>query len=235
MATFVAAESASPTQLLDVVVAACDWLNTGFLIASGSGHLLFANESAAELLASRDGLSVGESGQVEIGLVDSAGSLGSTSSLETLLTEARRNNGQIVSVLRPSGKLPLTLTMRPTPPTPGSSATENDRVLVIVHDPERVVQVGYRELRDLYGLTVTEARITNLLMQGNSIEECAALLGVRRSTVKMHLRNLYGKTGVQRQGELVSLMFKTFGNIRSQRALPQVERRVPEANQVTAY
>jgi DNA-binding CsgD family transcriptional regulator len=234
MATLGAAESASPTQLLDVVVAAFDWLNTGFLITSGSGQLLFANESAEELLRARDGLHADESGQVRTGPADSARSIDGASAFGTLLAEARRNSGLIVSILRPSGKLPLTLTMRPSPAEPGPADADDDRVLILVHDPERPVQVGYCELRDLYGLTVTEARITNLMMQGKSIEECTALLGIRRSTVKMHLRNLYGKTGVQRQSELVSLMFKSFGNIRSsQPKWPHGEKRV-QANQTTA-
>ena len=232
MATFVAAESPSPTRLLDVVVAAFDWLNTALLITSASGELLFANQSAEELLKARDGLSVDADGHVSAGVVESARAVESAATFSTLLAEARRNNGLIVSILRPSGKIPLTLTISPAPAAPSSFDT-HDRVLILVHDPERPIQVGYDELRDLYGLTVTEARITNLMVQGKSIEECAEALGVRRSTVKMHLRNLYGKTGVQRQPELVSLMFKSFGNIRSQSASPQSEPAVKGTNLVT--
>ena len=51
-------------------------------------------------------------------------------------------------------------------------------------------------------------------MQGKTTEDCIHHLGIRRTTIKMHLCNLYGKTGVQRQGELVSLLFKSFGNLR---------------------
>src|SRR5207302_4654814 len=54
-------------------------------------------------------------------------------------------------------------------------------------------------------------RLANLLMQGTSLEYCCAELGIRRPTACSHLRQLFKKTHVQRQSQLVSLLLKSIG------------------------
>jgi DNA-binding CsgD family transcriptional regulator len=215
MAALLAHKSAPPTALLDAVVAAFDWLHAGFLISNTSGQLLFANDAAGKILAAGDGLVLDESGRLTTKAPAGMPGQSSAGDFRSLLALARKRKGLIVSVARRHGRLPLTLTMRPTHPQPAHTTdTEAGTVLVLLHDPERSSSAGLMGLRELYGLTMTEARLANLLMQGKTIEDCTGLLGIRRTTVKMHLRNLYGKTGVQRQSELVALLFTSFGNIR---------------------
>jgi len=59
-------------------------------------------------------------------------------------------------------------------------------------------------LRLLFGLTRSEARVARLLAQGTRSEAVAETLGVSVATVNFHLRNLFQKTGVTRQSELVA-------------------------------
>ncbi|HBB77316.1 MAG TPA: DNA-binding response regulator [Pseudomonas sp.] len=59
-------------------------------------------------------------------------------------------------------------------------------------------------LRLLFGLTRSEARVARLLAQGIRSEAVAEELGVSVATVNFHLRNLFQKTGVTRQSELVA-------------------------------
>jgi DNA-binding CsgD family transcriptional regulator len=221
MPTLLDCKSTKPTQWLNTVVAAFDWLHAGVLISNASGELLFANDAAEQILDSKDGLALDENGRVTARSTGSIPTTGCVGEFRAMLTAAQKRNGLILSVARPSGRLPLTLTLRPThressPMVQGEEGT----VFVLIHDPERLAHAGVAGLRELYGLTLTEARLANFVMQGKTIEDCAGLLGIRRSTVKMHLQNLYGKTGVQRQSELVSLMFKTFGNIRCSQQSP---------------
>jgi DNA-binding NarL/FixJ family response regulator len=61
-------------------------------------------------------------------------------------------------------------------------------------------------LRLLFGLTRTEARVALLLAKGLRTEEVAGELGVSNSTVAFHLRNLFSKTGVTRQTDIVALV-----------------------------
>jgi DNA-binding CsgD family transcriptional regulator len=236
MARLLAHKSTHPAHLLDTVVAAFDWLDAGFLIANAAGQLLFANEAAARILEAQDGLALDAAGKITTGLVESTGGPSEMEDFPTILAAARKRSGLIISVQRPSGKLPLTLTLRPTRPEPSRSTNaEAGTVQVLVHDPERTASAGLTGLRELYGLTITEARLATLIMQGKTTEDCTGLLGIRRTTVKMHLRNLYGKTGVQRQSELVALLFASFGNVRCGKpAQSTVREMVPPSPQENA-
>jgi DNA-binding CsgD family transcriptional regulator len=58
----------------------------------------------------------------------------------------------------------------------------------------------------LYGLTPTEMRVCFELAQGVSPPELVEILGVSANTIKTHLKHIFAKTGVTRQGELIRLM-----------------------------
>ncbi|MBV2145075.1 response regulator transcription factor [Falsochrobactrum sp. TDYN1] len=59
-----------------------------------------------------------------------------------------------------------------------------------------------------YGFTPAEIRITQALTQGRKLTQIAVDLGVSRSTVAFHMRNIFQKTGTGRQAELVALLLK---------------------------
>ena len=214
------AKIAESTVSLDTVVAAFEWLSAGFLICDASGRLVFANEYGGRILESRDGLGLDEDGRVTMRVVDSSLPTSSAMDFRAALTAASKRKGLIVFLARPSGRLPLTLILRPagiprtTGPENARSNADTGPMLVLLHEPDLPGDAALTVLRELLSLTLTEARLAHLLMQGKTTEDCIHLLGIRRTTIKMHLCNLYGKTGVQRQGELVSLLFKSFGNLR---------------------
>jgi DNA-binding CsgD family transcriptional regulator len=89
---------------------------------------------------------------------------------------------------------------------------------MVLLDPEFSVDAEETQLRELYGLTFTEARLAKLLMDGKTVEGCCKELGVRSSTVRMHVRNLFHKTGVRRQSQLISLLLKSIGLMRTKDA-----------------
>ncbi|MCB5412323.1 response regulator [Pseudogemmobacter faecipullorum] len=64
-----------------------------------------------------------------------------------------------------------------------------------------------KTLSAIYGLTTTEARISLLLAGGAKPAAIAATLGVSATTVAFHLRNIFEKTGADRQATLVGLLF----------------------------
>lgn len=59
-------------------------------------------------------------------------------------------------------------------------------------------------LRMLFGLTRAEARVARLLAQGLRPEAVADELHVSAATINFHVRNLFQKTGVTRQSDLVA-------------------------------
>ena len=110
---------------------------------------------------------------------------------------------------RGSEKRPLTVMVRSLSTL--SSKDPGVCHLIFILDPQRPLRVPEDGLRQLFGLTPCEARLANLLMEGNSLEACCEQLQIRPSTARMHLSNLFAKTGVQRQGQLVSLLAQTLG------------------------
>ncbi|MGA0607277.1 helix-turn-helix transcriptional regulator [Phenylobacterium sp. VNQ135] len=67
---------------------------------------------------------------------------------------------------------------------------------------------GAREtyLRDTHQLSPQETRIVLHLVDGGSVQSCAAALEVAESTVRTHLKSIFAKTGVRRQAELRGLL-----------------------------
>jgi len=63
-----------------------------------------------------------------------------------------------------------------------------------------------RQLRDAWGLSAQEARVTLRLIDGATVAECAADLGVAESTVRSHVKAVFAKTGRTRQSQLATLL-----------------------------
>lgn len=61
-------------------------------------------------------------------------------------------------------------------------------------------------LRDLFGLTLAEARVAICLHNGLSVNDAAEQAGVRISTVRDQLSSIFSKTRTSRQSELVSIL-----------------------------
>jgi DNA-binding NarL/FixJ family response regulator len=59
-------------------------------------------------------------------------------------------------------------------------------------------------LTDLFELTRSEARLTQALVLGNSLESSAQNIGVTLSSARTYLKRVFSKTATSRQGELVS-------------------------------
>jgi DNA-binding CsgD family transcriptional regulator len=211
-----AVPEAGPYHLLMAGFEALDLVNVGLLVTSTTGQLLLANRSAEQILDTRDGLELTPRGGIRT-------SLKSIPALNVLLdaagkSQASESSDSIVAIRRPSGKRPLTLVIRSVQAvaTPNPDHT-TPTALVFVLDPEFPVETAESELRQLYGLTSTEACLANLLMEGKTLDECCELLGIRRSTARTHLQHLFEKVGVQRQSELVSLLLKSIGLVRAGR------------------
>ena len=56
-----------------------------------------------------------------------------------------------------------------------------------------------------FSLTTAETRLIESLLAGHSLKETAATLGIAMTTAKTHLDNIFQKTGVRRQAELMLL------------------------------
>lgn len=201
-----------PYHLLVAGFEALDLVNVGLAVTSAAGQLLLANRTAEEILKLRDGIELGPTGLVRT-------SLKCTPSLNSLMDTVIKAGGgsrdSVLPVRRPSGKRPFTAVVRAVEGAVTDSDPLSPATLLFILDPEFSVETVEAELRQLYGLTSTEASLANLLMEGKALDECCKILDIRRSTARTHLQHLFEKVGVQRQSELVSLLLKSIGLVGS--------------------
>ena len=63
-----------------------------------------------------------------------------------------------------------------------------------------------RQPAERYGLTVAQARVTELLVTGCSNREIATKLGLSEGTVKVHVTAIYRALGVSRRSQALVLL-----------------------------
>jgi DNA-binding CsgD family transcriptional regulator len=195
--------------LAEAILGALDLLTAGVVMVNSGSQVLFMNRVAEDILSESDGLEIVS----DILQVSTDGSLAPIQEvLRAQIGFFSTSTPEVVSVcVRRSSGTPLTVVVRTASALVGNGNSANATTLVFILDPDRPVGISRADLRQLYGLTYTESNLVNWLVDGKTLEECRVLLGVRPSTVRMHLRNVLGKTGTASQGELVWLLFKNLG------------------------
>jgi DNA-binding CsgD family transcriptional regulator len=210
--------SSRSREILAASLKALDLLDIGMAVTNSSRQLLFANQTAEHILVTRDGVEVAANGVVDTLTKACRPSLGEVMRevVRAAISGVSEPKDAILAVERRDGTRPLTLLIRSVIEPLSRLDRSDPALLVFLFDPTGPVRATESGLRQLYKLTATEARIASLLMEGKTLDDCCEDLDIRPSTARMHLGNLFAKTGVQRQGQLISLFLKSFGMLRSE-------------------
>jgi DNA-binding CsgD family transcriptional regulator/PAS domain-containing protein len=179
-----------------------------FLLGEG-GQVRHANRAGAALTAEGCGLRA------------VAGRLGATNAddarrLAALIgaagaADGERRCGGSMSLATPTRRLPLSITVAPVRSERFSPLAGGPSVLVCVTDLEADVSLPEQTLRELFGLTPAEARLSLAMFEGLSLGEAAERFGVSLHTVRAQIARIFDKTGTNRQSELVRLMMRAIG------------------------
>ena len=86
-----------------------------------------------------------------------------------------------------------------------ASGGEGRRQILLV-DPSRTPTPPPSVLVEAFGLTRSEAGLALALARGLSLAECATQARITTGTARRHLENIFRKTGVRRQVEVVRLV-----------------------------
>ena len=78
--------------------------------------------------------------------------------------------------------------------------------LVVVTPVDRRAVPTAEVLRGLFDLTPAEARVAQGIGGGQGVDEIAARLGISRETVRVQLKAVLSKTGLNRQAQLSALL-----------------------------
>jgi DNA-binding CsgD family transcriptional regulator len=187
----------------DAALRVLDQLPWGVVFVDEHRNRLAANRHADEILIAGDGLTA-RGNVLRADLADE------TARLERLLNSAldrtgrqRSSAGGTLSITRPSGAHPLSVVVVPLNIEMETFGERGPIAAIFVTDPDSPLDPHEQHLRELYALTAGEARLASLLLQGKSVEEAAAVMGITVNTARTRLKRIYNKTGVRRQPELV--------------------------------
>jgi DNA-binding CsgD family transcriptional regulator len=190
----------------DACLDALDRLGDGVLLVDRAGRVLHANRAGREILASGDGLCSTPSGLAAARPQD-------TVRLRALLAAASETSdghgldpGGALSLPRPSRRPPLALVVCALPSHHLQPDGHDAAAAVFVREPERASAEAGEVLARLYELTPAESRLADALATGDSLDEAAQRFGITRNTARAQLRAVFDKTGVSRQGALISLL-----------------------------
>ena len=71
---------------------------------------------------------------------------------------------------------------------------------------ENCCAIDVSVFKRLFFLTRAEARVLAMVCEGHSLDEIAEMLDCKVGSVRFHVKNIFQKTGVKKQSELVSLV-----------------------------
>ncbi|MCP3473907.1 LuxR C-terminal-related transcriptional regulator [Bradyrhizobium sp. CCGUVB1N3] len=195
-----------PSVSRDLLADVLAHLPSGVIVTDPDGRVVFMNRSAEALKG--DGLRV-DRGQLLASMPRDQAKLPRLIKA-TLTPGASPADARPIGLQRPSLKKPLLLRAIPIrarsdQPLP-RILRGLDLVLITISDPEGARPEIPLEALEAFGLTPSEAAVAAMLGTGCSPGEIAEARKISVSTVRTHIRRIYGKLQVTRQGELAKIV-----------------------------
>lgn len=193
----------SARQALDFTQGAAEHLGVGVITLDRHGRVRTVNGRAEDALVAGDGLSVRDGRLRANFLVDQAAL---ESCLKAVVGSASEDKeAPKVTVRRKNGKAPLSLVLLAPGERVGRFAPDAlAACIVLVHGLGLPVRLDPDGLRQQFGLTLAEARLTSELGAGEGLRTAASRLGIGYETARTQLKSIFLKTNTHRQTELVA-------------------------------
>jgi DNA-binding CsgD family transcriptional regulator len=179
--------------------ATLDALGSAVLLVDGNLTVVYANQSAAEMLRTGDPI-VSNRGRLDVPRELARGQLERSVRTVSLRGQAtgpasgipvRRRDG--------SGAIVHVLPLRPSAEIRPARAI----AAVFVAEPDAPLNLPLEGIQALYDLRPAEVRVFELIAAGSSARGVADALGISHNTAKTHTLRLFDKLGVHTRAELV--------------------------------
>ncbi len=169
-------------------------LETPLIVADADGTVLEANPAATRRIERREGLWLDAGGHLAL---RQAGRWVPLSRWHAQVCAS----GEMVLPLETDSGVPTQVTLRAMPGAEGSAGGG-----LLMATIERVQLTRSDAMRRRFRFTHTQARLAEMLCEGMRPTHAAEMLGVKISTVRTHVGQMYEKTGTNSQAQLVALL-----------------------------
>jgi DNA-binding CsgD family transcriptional regulator len=191
------------------LLASLDRLNFGVVLLNESMQVLHLNRAGQGVVSRGDGISVGAGRRL-----DSNPGARQPQSLSRWLATVRDAPAehqahflQGCRVLRKDGKRHYAIQCAAVLPASAWTAqNEEVRYVVFIVDPSALQLPSADRLVALYGLTQAQANVALEFSGGGTYKRVARRLRISVETVRSHIKEIYPKTRVNRQADLVRLV-----------------------------
>lgn len=206
------------------LLASMDRLNFGVALLNAEMQVQHMNHAAQAVLQRGDGLSLNKKQQQFEGRLDNAENpyLNVISWLEMVRNTPLsaqphflqgalvvRVNGAEANVCgqNPASKKYYRLQCVPLPKTDAwFEQLQKARYVVFITDPDAVKLPSTARLSQLFGLTEAQSKVACELARGASYKKVSQRLKIAEDTVRSHIKEIYRKTRVNRQADLIRLI-----------------------------
>lgn len=187
----------SVTGLLNNVLA-------GVILLDARGRIAAMNDCAQEILDRGDGL-FDEGGFVKVTAKDEQAALNRMLGRALPRYNSAGESGSM-AVGRADALSRLVLHVTPVEDPHGEARPVGVAALLLVVDPASPARVDPDRLQSAFGFTPAESQLGAMLAEGRSLRDIAAVTRRSEGTVRWHLKQIFGKTGLSRQAEVVQLV-----------------------------
>ena len=192
----------------DIGLRALEKLPIAVIVLDATAKLVFANPQGAALLAARDGLSLSSNGTCRATTPSDTKAL--TQCIENVLaaTDNKAANN-VLPLERPSMRRPLSAMITRIGNGQAEDVRSGASVALFLTDPEHPTRPAIDALRRLFDLTGSEAKLAQQLVGGARLETAAERIGVTVGSARTYLKQIFAKTGTNRQADLVRLVLSS--------------------------
>jgi len=177
-----------------------DALQVGLLVTNRRGQVMFVNRVAEDILRRGDGLTLVRD-QLRTARPEDSQRLASLieSAARTTLGLGEGSGGSLA--LQTSTGTPVTVLVSPCP----RLGLLEPVAFVFISQPMGSVPIDEHHVVQRYGLTPAELKLLRALIDGKRLAEYADSADITLNTAKTHLKQLFTKTGSERQADVLRM------------------------------
>lgn len=186
-----------------------DRLTVATFILNGKGHVICSNSTARTLLSGSSDLAINQ-GKLYLTHITSNNCFQAIIS-QALLFHQQNPADTFVDALSievQNGEN-MGLLVRSVSTDQIHQSEASPCVIIYLDQTDRQRMPKEKFVAQLLGLTPSEASLAILLSQGFTLVESASLLGITENSVRTYVKNIFSKTGISRQTDLVRLILKS--------------------------